>query len=110
MTKGPGTYLAGGSPLWRYNFVQPDAKLVPYLQLGAGALGNNIYKGQGQREIGEGFEFVLQGDLGLKYLVNDHWSLSVEADFRHISNADLASRNEGLNSVGGLMQASYFFH
>ena len=109
VTKGPGTFLAGGSVLWRYNFVQPDARLVPYIQLGAGALGNDIYKSRAQREVGESFEFVLQGDVGLKYLINDRWAVSAEAGYRHISNADLASRNEGLNSLGGLMQISYSF-
>jgi len=110
VTKGPGNYLAGGSLLWRYNFAQPGARVVPYAQLGAGALGNDIYTGQGQREIGEGFEFVLQGDAGLRYVINDKWAVSGEMDYRHISNADLASRNEGLNSIGGLMEVSYFFH
>ena len=110
VTKGPGSYLAGGSLLWRYNFVQPAARLVPYIQLGAGALGNDIYTGGGQREIGEAFEFVLQGDFGVKYLINDRWAVSGEAGYRHISNADLASRNEGLNSIGGLMQMSYSFY
>jgi hypothetical protein len=109
VTKGPGSYLAGGSLLWRYNFVQPGARIVPYLQLGAGASDNDIYHGHGQREIGEAFEFVLQGDLGVRYLINDQWAVSAEMDYRHISNADLASRNEGLNSVGGLMELSYFF-
>jgi len=110
VTKGQEGFLAGASLLWRYNFVQPGARLVPYIQLGAGGLGNDIFVDHGQREIGEAFEFVLQGDLGLKYLINDRWAVSMEADFRHISNADLASRNEGLNSIGGLMQISYFFH
>lgn len=109
VTKGPGSYLAGGSLLWRYNFIQPGARLVPYIQLGGGALGNDIYRGRGQREVGEAFEFVLQGDLGLKYLINDRWAVSAEGDYRHVSNADLSSRNQGLNSIGGLMQMSYFF-
>jgi opacity protein-like surface antigen len=110
VTKGQTGFLAGGSLLWRYNFVQPGARLIPYIQLGAGGLGNDIFVDRRQREIGEAFEFVLQGDAGLKYLINDHWAVSLEADYRHISNADLASRNQGLNSIGGLMQASYFFH
>jgi hypothetical protein len=109
VTKGPGSYLAGGSLLWRYNFVQPDSKLIPYIQLGAGMLDNDIYHGHPQREIGEAFEFVLQGDVGLQYMISDRWAASIEAGFRHISNADLASRNEGLNSLGGLTQLSYFF-
>jgi hypothetical protein len=108
--QGPGNILGGGAIFWRYNFVQPGAKLIPYIQMGGGGLGNDIYHDQRQREIGEDFEFVLQGDMGLKYLINDHWSVSAEADFRHISNADLASRNQGLNSLGGLMLVSYVFH
>jgi len=110
VTKGPGNYLAGGSLLWRYNFVQPDAKFVPYIQLGGGVLDNDIHNSHPQRELGEAFEFVLQGDIGVKYIINSKWSVSVEADYRHISNADLSSRNQGLNSLGGLMQASYYFH
>jgi hypothetical protein len=109
VTKGPGSFLASASLLWRYNFVQPDARLVPYLQLGAGALDNDIHTGYGQREIGEAFEFVLQGDVGLKYMISNRWAVSAEGGYRHISNADLASRNEGLNSIGVLMQMSYFF-
>jgi len=104
-------YLAGATPLWRYNFVQPDSKWVPYIQLGLGATWNNLFHSQKQDEIGEGFEFVLQPNVGLKYLVNDQWAISAEAGYRHISNAGLAySRNEGLNSLGGLMQLSYRFH
>lgn len=110
VTKGPGSYIAGGSLLWRYNFIQLGARLIPYLQIGAGALDNDVHTGQRQREIGEAFEFDIQGDLGLKYLINDKWSASVEGDYRHISNADLASRNQGLNSIGALMQISYYFH
>jgi hypothetical protein len=82
---------------------------VPYIQVGGGMLGNDIYKGGGQREVGQGFEFVLQGGLGLKYLINDRWAASAEGGYRHISNADTASRNEGLNSLGGLMELSYSF-
>lgn len=110
VTKGPGSYLAGGSLLWRYNFVQPEARLVPYFQLGAGALDNDVFIGKSQREIGEAFEFVLQADLGFKYIINESWAVAIEGGYRHISNADLSPRNEGLNSFGGLMQVSYFFH
>lgn len=110
ITKGPGTYIAGGSLLWRYNFVQPSAKLIPYFQIGAGALDNDIYRNHDQEEVGEAFEFLLGADFGLKYMINDHWAASIEAGYRHISNADLAPRNEGLNSIGGMGQLSYFFY
>jgi len=109
-TKGPDGFLAGGDVLWRYNFIQPETRWIPYFQLGAGMLGNNIYRGLGQREIGEGFEFLLQGGVGVKYLINDQWSVALEGGWRHISNADLAPRNQGLNSLGGLLQVTYRFH
>jgi len=110
VTKGVGNFLAGGSPLWRYNFVQPEARWVPYIQLGMGALGTNISKSRRQQEIGEEFNFALQAGVGLKYLINDQWSVSVEADYRHISDAGMSPRNMGLNSLGGLMLLSYIFH
>jgi opacity protein-like surface antigen len=110
VTEGAGTYFAGGALLWTYNFLQPDSRWAPYFQLGAGALGNDIYHEHPQREIGENFEFLLQGDAGLKYLINDQWSIGAEGGYQHISNADLASRNEGLNSLGGMLVVSYRFH
>ena len=114
VTKGPGSYLGGASLLWRYNFVQPagtagPSGLTPYCQLGIGALDNDVFTGRAQKEIGEAFEFELLGGLGLKYRFHHDWAISLEADYRHISNAGLSSRNEGLNSIGGLMQVSYFF-
>jgi opacity protein-like surface antigen len=110
VTHGPGNWLAGGSPLWRYNFVQPDARWVPYVQLGMGLLGTNIYKDRRQQEIGQGFEFALQGGIGLKYLINDRWAVSAEADYRHISDGGMTDRNMGLNSLGGMMFLTYVFH
>ena len=110
VTDGPGTYLAGVSVLGRYNFIQPGSRWIPYLQGGAGILDNDIFKSHPQREVGEAFEFELQADLGVRYLINEKWSISAEAGYRHVSNADLASRNQGLNSLGGLLQASYHFH
>ena len=109
VTRGPGSYITGFSPLWRYNFVQPDSHFVPYIQLGAGAVANNVFKSQRQAEIGERFEFLLQGEFGLTYLINDRWSVSSEFGIRHISNAGFSHRNEGLNGLGGLMQLSYYF-
>jgi hypothetical protein len=44
--RGPGTYLAGVTALLRYNFVQPDARFLPYFQVGAGIVSNDVYKDQ----------------------------------------------------------------
>ena len=56
-----------------------------------------------------GFEFILHGGLGGHYMLNDQWAVNVEAEYRHISNAELSSRNAGLNSLGGTLGLSYFF-
>ena len=93
----------------RYNFIQPNARLVPYFQIGGGGLYIDSYKDQSQRLIGQAFEFNLQAALGLRYLINDKWAICIEGAYRHISNADLAPRNIGLNSVGGFAGVSYFY-
>ena len=107
--QGPGNGLVGGMLLLRYNFVQPATRLHPYAQIGAGGVYNDIYKNHAQRLIGAAFEFSLQAGAGVQYMLGEKWAFCVEADYRHISNAGLAARNLGLNSVGGLAGFSFFF-
>ena len=107
--KGPGKALGGGDLLLRHNFVQDGWKLVPYVQIGGGGLDNDIYHDQTQRLIGQGFEFLLQADIGVRYMITNHWALSLEGDYRHISNADLANRNLGLNSLGATLGLNFLF-
>ncbi len=109
VTKGPGSWMAGGRLLLRYNFVQPGARWVPFFQIGAGGLGNNIHRDQSQRLIGSGFEFTLVGDIGLRYFINPRWAVVVTANFEHISNADSAERNVGVNAAGGMIGIATFF-
>lgn len=107
--EGPGDGMAGVTLLLRYNFVQPDAKLVPYFQIGAGGLWNNIHNDVSQRLIGQEFEFNLQAAFGVRYMLNERAAIFGEFGIRHISNANSADRNIGLNSVGGLVGMSWFF-
>jgi lipid A 3-O-deacylase len=99
---GPGNGLGGAAIILRYNFVQPDARWVPYFQIGVGAVYNDIYKDQSQRLIGQDWEFDLEAPLGSRYFLTErrHWSVNLEGGYRHISNADTADRNVGLNSLG----------
>ncbi len=107
--QGPGNYLFGGALLLRYNFVQPESKWVPYIQIGGGGVYNDVYKEQSQRLIGRNWEFDLQASLGLRYFLSEKWAVTVEGSYRHISNADTADRNLGLNSLGGGIGLNYFF-
>lgn len=106
---GPGNYMIGGELIFRYNFVQPGAKWVPYVQLGGGGLYNNIYKNQAQNLIGGPGEFMLTAGFGVRYHLSEKWALSAEFGYRHISNADIYDRNLGLNSLGGQIGVSRFF-
>ena len=109
VVKGPDGFLVGGRLLLRYNFVQPQARWVPFFQLGAGALGDDVYRHRDQRVVGGGFEFTLVADAGLRYFITPQWAAVLMADYEHVSNAGTASRNLGVNAVGGTLGAGYFF-
>lgn len=109
ITEGPGDVIFGGTVLLRYNFVQPDAKWVPYFQIGAGGVYSDISDDPVQRQIGQDFSFNLQAALGVRYMLSNHSALFVEGGYRHLSNADSADRNLGLNSLGVQVGASWFW-
>ena len=54
------------------------------------------YESQHRKSLGSNWLFREDVDLG--YHINPIWSVSVS--WNHISNADLAVRNEGINDVG----------
>ena len=108
VTKGYADIVVGPSILLRYNFVQPNAKLVPYIQGGAGIVYSDAYQTQGQDALGEAVEFILQSGIGVRYMINHRWSLDLEGGFQHISNAGFADRNGGINNVGGTVGFTYY--
>jgi hypothetical protein len=107
--KGFGEYVRGFTLLGRYNFLLSDSGFVPYLQVGAGAVVTDAYKDNYQGAIGQCIEFALSGSLGLRYVIDRHWSLDGEAMLHHISNAGLNERNGGANAVGGFVGLTYYF-
>ena len=106
---GPGSALGGLSLIYRRNFVQPESRFVPYLDLGAGGIYSDAYHQRVQRALGTPFEFDLISGLGLRYMLDSRWSIDLELSFRHLSNADFGSRNYGTNALGGLTGFSYSF-
>jgi hypothetical protein len=107
--RGPGTYIAGVTALLRYNFVQPEARFIPYVQAGAGVVYNDVYREESQDAIGQAIEFTPQGSIGIRCLFSPNWSVDIEAMYHHISNANLARRNDGINALGGFIGVTYFF-
>lgn len=108
--EGPASYLVGGNIFLRWNFVQnPNPKWIPYIQIGAGGVYHDANTGV-QDVLGSNIEAMLIGGLGLRYHLNEKWAVTEEITYRHISNASTTEGNRGLNSAGGELGVSYFFH
>ncbi len=106
---GPGDVLTGATLIFRYNFVQPRARLIPYLQVGGGGVYTNIGESESRGLISLPVEFNLQGYAGLRYMLNDRWSVVVEAAYRHVSNAEIKKPNFGLDNIGGNVGFGFSF-
>ena len=89
---------------------QPDTKLVPYVQVGVGAVLTDIHKCEdGYPLTSQALNFTPQGSVGARYMAGKNWSIDMEAMFHHISNAGLGDSNAGINSGGILLGFTYFF-
>jgi lipid A 3-O-deacylase PagL len=99
---GPGNVAAGFTLLLRYNFIQPLAVVVPYVQLGAGLVYSDIEQGAASgNAVSLPVNFNLQFTGGLRFNLNARWSILAEAGYRHISNASIKSPNYGIDQLGG---------
>ncbi len=83
----------------------------PYFTAGLGGLYDDIYHNKVQRAIGGNFQFNLEGEIGLRFMLGRHsnYSIDVEAAYRHVSDASITTRNDGIDSVGGEIGFSVFF-
>ncbi len=109
VVEGPGNVLAGGTLVFRYNFVQPRARIVPYLQIGAGGIYTDIPEDESRGLISLPVEFNLQAGAGTRIMLNDRWSIVLEGAYRHISNAEIKKPNFGIDSIGGNLGFGFFF-
>lgn len=109
ITSGIGKAIGGPTLLWRYNFVQPNAGVIPYIQAGGGFHLTDAYKQRDQRAIGQGFNVVLRTEIGVRCFIAENWSLDIEGGYQYISNAQMATRNYGVNAIGAQIGFTYFF-
>lgn len=100
---GPGNVVAGGTLFCRYNFIQPNARVVPYFQSGGGFVYSDYVHGaQGGNAVSLDVNFNLQTMVGLRFNMNSRWSVLVEGCLRHISNAGVErDANYGIDQAGG---------
>ena len=109
MFQGPGSALGGLSIVYRRNFLSPGARVIPYLDLGAGGVYSDASHDRVQQALGTPFEFDLQAGVGVRFRLGLGWTLDAEFSYRHLSNAHIVDRNLGTNAIGGLLGASYSF-
>jgi lipid A 3-O-deacylase len=98
--RGPGNIVVGPSALVRRNFAEAGSPQTIYVQAGAGIVYNDAYRDPQQRAIGQADEFYLSVAVGYRYALSCQWAVEAEFGYIHISNADLAPRNGGINALG----------
>ncbi len=92
-------YVLGFSPLMvEYKFVQPKARIIPYVMTGAGFSYTDWSDKPFQREIATNFEFLLHAGAGAEFYKFKNGAFSVNYRFYHISNAGIAFPNIGINA------------
>jgi len=106
--RGPETHYFGFSAGFRHVFVRPGWRLQPYASGGVG-LGwidshANVFGAQGQD-----FTFNILTQVGVDYLVNDHWKLNIGALYQHLSNGGQTDPNPSLNLIGPQVGVTYSF-
>jgi lipid A 3-O-deacylase len=102
---GRGNYLAGGTVWFRYNFIPPDWRVIPYVQAGGGGVLTDIDR----RYVGEHFNFNLGAAAGFRFFICPRSTVNLEYRYQHISNANLGRRNIGVNAHGPVLSFSWFF-
>ncbi len=108
VTRGFGHVATGPSLLLRYNYRRDDCPLVPYIQGGGGLLFNDAYHADEQHLVGGPVEYLLQALVGVHYYLSPRCSLDAEGGYIHVSNADMYSRNVGVNSFGGSVGVTFY--
>jgi lipid A 3-O-deacylase len=106
---GRGSVETGGTLIFRYNFIQPNARVIPYMQIGTGGIYTDIPERESHGLISLPVEFNLQGTGGLRFMLDNKWSLILEAGYRHISDGTIKLPNRGVDSVGGDVGLGFFF-
>ena len=96
--EGPEDLFVGLALGLRYYFVQPGAKLIPYLEIRAGPgwtdAGRIPYAQQTD------FTFTYMLGAGLRYDVSPRFSLALGLLDQHLSNAYISEPNYGFDALG----------
>jgi opacity protein-like surface antigen len=106
---GPETHYEGVIVGPRYNFVQPNWKVIPYVEGGVGIVFADSNPQAGG--LGEDFNFTFIVGAGAKYNITDRFFVRLGAEYQHISNAGLSDPipNNAIDAVGPKLSFGYSF-
>lgn len=103
--EGRGTYVSGVTIWGRYNFVPQGWRVTPYAQLGLGVGMADMDK----KVFGSLFGFNIDAAVGGRYFLRPRLALHAEYRFQHISNANSAPHNLGINAHGPMVGLAWLF-
>ncbi|MFN2476170.1 MAG: outer membrane protein [Chthoniobacterales bacterium] len=111
-TRGLENHYWGVNAGFRYNFIQPDCRIQPYVSGGIGLGWVDATNTYTAGALGQNFTFNIQSTVGVDYKLNDHWKANVGIIYQHLSNAGLSEPerpNSSLNTLGPQIGATYSF-
>jgi hypothetical protein len=80
-----------------------DWVVRPFVEAGEGAVYTDLRK----QDLGSRLQFTSTIGGGLEYEIQPDMSLGLQARFRHMSNAGMASSNPGINTIFGLVGLTF---
>jgi Lipid A 3-O-deacylase (PagL) len=95
---GPESYFVGAVGGFRYNFVQPRARLIPYLELRGGIGKSDSRKIFKSLQSDATLTYLL--GAGLRYELSPRWSVAVGAMDQHLSTGFFAKHDYGTDALG----------
>lgn len=108
ITRGIENHYFGINIGFRYNFVRPNSRFVPYLSggLGLGWIDSNPDMRGSQ---GQDFTFNILSAAGVSYRVGDRLRVDAGLLYEHFSNANQTNPNPSLNLLGPQLGLTYSF-
>jgi opacity protein-like surface antigen len=110
IVRGPENRYEGLVVGPRYNFVQPNWKLIPYVEGGVGFVFADSKPQFGG--LGEDFNFTFTVGAGAKYMITDNFFARLGVEYQHVSNAGLsepAAANHPIDALGPKLSFGYAF-
>ncbi len=99
-----GRSMTGFYMLGHWRFTSHD-KIAPYVFAGGGPM----YVDLGLPSMGSRLCFSYQAGTGVQYFINSTTAVDFQYRYHHISNGDIADRNEPLNSSKILFGMAYYY-